>query len=93
MASGAFLLSRTMSFFPVCYMMLKGLLKNIDPSSKRRHRDMGASWYLPALHFSYLPGLATLFSVSFIESIADFANPMIIGGSYDTLATTIYLRD
>jgi len=27
-----------------------------------------------------------------IESIADFANPMIIGGSYDTLATTIYLQ-
>ena len=27
-----------------------------------------------------------------MESIADFANPMIIGGSYDTLATSIYLQ-
>ena len=39
-----------------------------------------------------LPGLGNAFLVTFIESIADFANPMIIGGSYDTLATTIYLR-
>ena len=30
--------------------------------------------------------------MTFIESIADFANPMLIGGSYDTLATTIYLQ-
>ena len=38
------------------------------------------------------PASATRFLVTFIESIADFANPMIIGGSYDTLATTIYLQ-
>ena len=81
---------QTLTFFPVCYMMLKGLLKNIDAS-----RDMGASRMkvftsvtLPLL----LPGLGNAFLVTFIESIADFANPMIIGGSYDTLATTIYLQ-
>ena len=39
-----------------------------------------------------LPGLGNAFLVTFIESVADFANPMIIGGSYDTLATTIYLQ-
>ncbi len=86
---------QTMTFFPVCYMMLKGLLKNIDPSLEEAARDMGAgrmkvftSVTLPLL----LPGLGNAFLVTFIESIADFANPMIIGGSYDTLATTIYLQ-
>lgn len=86
---------QTLTFFPVCYMMLKGLLKNIDPSLEEAARDMGASRSkvftsvtLPLL----LPGLGNAFLVTFIESIADFANPMIIGGSYDTLATTIYLR-
>ena len=39
-----------------------------------------------------LPGLGNSFLVTFIESVADFANPMMIGGSYDTLATTIYLQ-
>ncbi len=86
---------QTMTFFPVCYMMFRGLLKNIDPSMEEAARDMGASRFgvfksvtLPLL----LPGLGNAFLVTFIESIADFANPMIIGGSYDTLATTIYLR-
>lgn len=86
---------QTLTFFPVCYMMLKGLLKNIDPSLEEAARDMGASRWkvftsvtLPLI----MPGLGNAFLVTFIESIADFANPMIIGGSYDTLATTIYLQ-
>ncbi len=86
---------QTLTFFPVCYMMLRGLLKNIDPSLEEASRDMGASRFgvfksvtLPLL----LPGLGNAFLVTFIESIADFANPMIIGGSYDTLATSIYLQ-
>ena len=84
-----------LTFFPVCYMMLKGLLKNIDPSLEEASRDMGASRWkvfttvtLPLM----LPGLGNAFLVTFIESVADFANPMMIGGSYDTLATTIYLQ-
>ena len=86
---------QTLTFFPVCYMMFRGLLKNIDPSLEEAARDMGASRMkvftsvtLPLL----LPGIGNAFLVTFIESIADFANPMIIGGSYDTLATTIYLQ-
>ena len=92
---GGITIVQTLTFFPVCYMMLKGLLKNIDPSLEEAARDMGASRFkvfasvtLPLI----LPGLGNAFLVTFIESIADFANPMLIGGSYDTLATTIYLQ-
>ena len=86
---------QALTFFPVCYMMLKGLLKNIDPSLEEAARDMGASRskvFLTVTLPLLLPGLGNAFLVTFIESIADFANPMIIGGSYDTLATTIYLQ-
>jgi len=88
-------LVQTLTFFPVCYLMLKGLLKNIDPSLEEAARNMGASRThvfktvtLPLL----LPGLGNAFLITFIESVADFANPMIIGGNYDTLATSIYLQ-
>lgn len=88
-------LVQILTFFPVCYMMLKGLLRNIDPSLEEAARNMGAGRFkvfqtvtLPLL----LPGLGNAFLVSFIESVADFANPMIIGGNYDTLATSIYLQ-
>ena len=87
--------TQTLTFFPVCYLMLRGLLKNIDPSLEEAARDMGASRWrvfktvtLPLM----LPGLGNAFLVTFIESAADFANPMLIGGDYDTLATTIYLQ-
>lgn len=89
------LITQTLTFFPVCYLMLKGLLKNIDPSLEEAARDMGASRSkvfstvtLPLL----APGLGNAVLVTFIESAADFANPMLIGGDYDTLATTIYLQ-
>ena len=86
---------QTMTFFPVCYMMFRGLLKNIDPSMEEAARDMGASRWKVFTSVTFpllLPGIGNAFLVTFIESIADFANPMIIGGSYDTLATTIYLQ-
>ena len=86
---------QTLTFFPVCYLMLKGLLKNIDPSLEEASRNMGASRFMVFITVTFpllLPGLGNAFLVTFIESVADFANPMLIGGSYDTLATTIYLQ-
>lgn len=64
---------QSLTFFPVCYMMFRGLLKNIDPSLEEAARDMGASRMkvftsvtLPLL----LPGIGNAFLVTFIESIA-----------------------
>ena len=86
---------QTLTFFPVCYLMLKGLLKNIDPSIEEAARDIGASRLKVFLTITLplmLPGIGNAFLVTFIESVADFANPMLIGGDFDTLATTIYLQ-
>ncbi|WP_443741475.1 ABC transporter permease [Treponema berlinense] len=88
-------LVQILTFFPVCYMMLKGLLKNIDPSLEEAARNMGASRFKVFQTVTFpllLPGIGNAFLVSFIESVADFANPMIIGGNFDTLATSIYLQ-
>lgn len=89
------LIVQVLTFFPVCYLMLKGLLKNVDPSMEESARNLGAGRFkvfctitLPLL----LPGLGNAFLVTFIESVADFTNPMMIGGSYSTLATSIYLQ-
>lgn len=88
-------LVQTLTFFPVCYLMLKGLLKNIDPSLEEAARSMGASRWRVFMTVTFplmLPGLGNAFLITFIESVADFANPMIIGGNYDTLATSIFLQ-
>lgn len=86
---------QTMTFFPVAYLLLTGLLKHIDPSLEEAARNMGASRWktfstvtLPLM----APGIANAFLLTFIETVADFANPMVIGGNYSTLATQIYLQ-
>lgn len=86
---------QTMTFFPVAYLLLTGMLKHIDPSMEEAARNLGASrWQvfktvtLPLM----APGIANAFLLTFIETVADFANPMVIGGSYSTLATQIYLQ-
>ena len=89
------LIVQTMTFFPVAYLLLTGLLKHIDPSLEEAARNMGASRWktfttvtLPLMG----PGIANAFLLTFIETVADFANPMVIGGNYSTLATQIYLQ-
>lgn len=86
---------QVLTFFPIVYLMLRGLLKNIDPAIEESARNMGASRWkvfttttLPLM----LPGLANAFLITFIEVVADFSNPMVIGGDFSTLATQIYLQ-
>ena len=36
------------------------------------------------------PGLANAFLLGFIESLADFGNPLVLGGNYEVLSTQIF---
>ena len=36
------------------------------------------------------PGLANAFLLGFIESLADFGNPLVLGGNYEVLSTEIF---
>ncbi|MDO5088199.1 MAG: iron ABC transporter permease [Leptotrichiaceae bacterium] len=86
-------LVQVLSFFPIAYMMLVGLLQMIDPSVEEAARSLGASRFkvfsivtLPLM----LPGLANAFLLVFIQSIADYANPFVIGGKFTTIAVKIF---
>lgn len=84
-----------LTFFPIAYLVLAGLLKQIDPSMEEAARNLGASrWQtfrtvlLPLLK----PGIANSFLLVFIQTVADFGNPMVIGGNFNTLAAQVYLQ-
>jgi len=36
------------------------------------------------------PGLAAAFLLAFIESMADFGNPLVLGGNYEVISTQIF---
>lgn len=86
---------QTISYFPVAFLLLAGMLRSIDPSIEDAARDLGSSKWrtfktvtVPLVR----PGIANAFLLVFIKSVADFANPMAIGGNFSTLATQIYLQ-
>lgn len=88
-------LVQVLTFFPVAYLVLVGLLQQIDPSVEEASRDLGASrWQvfstvtLPLM----APGIANASLLVFIQSVADFGNPMVIGGNYTTMAVQIYMQ-
>lgn len=87
------LMVQSLSLAPVAYMVLVGMLRSINPYLEEAAHNMGASsWQIfrtvtwPLMR----PGLANAFLLSFITSLADFGNPMVIGGDFRTLAPTIY---
>lgn len=71
------------------------MLRSIDSSIEDAARDLGSSKWRT---FSTItvplvrPGIANAFLLVFIKSVADFANPMAIGGNFSTLATQVYLQ-
>lgn len=84
----------TLSFFPVAYMNMLGMLRNLDPAMEEAAASLGASQWkvfrsvtLPML----IPGFAASFLLLFVEAIADLANPLVIGGDFTVLASRAYI--
>ena len=84
----------SLSFFPVAYMNLLGMLRSLDPATDEAAASLGASkWQVfRTVTFPMLiPGIASSFLLLFVESIADLANPLVLGGDYTVLASRAYI--
>lgn len=87
------ILVQTLSFFPMSYLMLNGVLKTIDPSMEEASQNLGGSRWDTFSKVTFpltKPAIANSFLLTFIKSIADFGNPTAIGGGFNTLAVQIY---
>jgi iron(III) transport system permease protein len=84
---------QVMSFFPIAYLTLTGILEAIDPSVEDAALNLGASrWQIfksITLPLS-MPGIVSAVLLVFIQSLEDFSNPAVIGGNYSTLAVEAY---
>lgn len=84
---------QTMSFFPIAYLTLSGILESIDASVEDAACNMGANrwktFWTVTLPLS-LPGIISGALLVFIQSLEDFSNPATIGGSYTTLSIEVY---
>lgn len=84
---------QSITFFPIAYLTLVGILESIDASVEDAALNLGASrWYIfrtVTLPLS-IPGIASAALLVFIQSLEDFGNPAVISGDYSTLAVEAY---
>jgi len=86
-------LAQMFAFTPIAFMIMRGVVQGISPSLEEAAQTLRASRTatfrsvtLPLMK----PGLANAFLVGFIESMADFGNPIVVGGQYSVLSTEIF---
>ncbi len=85
--------AQTFAFTPIAFMIMRGVVQGIAPSLEEAAQTLRATpnqtfmtVTLPLLK----PGLANAFLVGFIESMADFGNPIVVGGQFSVLSTEIF---
>lgn len=87
------LIAQLLAFTPIAFLVLIGVVEGVSPSMEEAAQTLRANrWQtfwtvsLPLMR----PGLANAFLLGFIESMADFGNPLVLGGNFDVLSTEIF---
>ncbi|HTN97710.1 MAG TPA: iron ABC transporter permease [Nordella sp.] len=86
-------LVQTLAFTPIAYLVLIGVVDGISPSMEEAARTLRADRWRTFKTVTWpllRPGLANAFLIGFVESLADFGNPLVLGGNFDVLATDIF---
>jgi iron(III) transport system permease protein len=88
-------LVQTLTFYPIAVLTLSGVLRAINTTLEYAAHDLGQdSWgvlrtiTLPLA----IPGIASAGLLVSMYSLADFGNPMLIGGNFRVLATESYVQ-
>lgn len=87
------LMAQVLAFAPITFLVILGALEAINPSLEEASATLGAR---PVRTFRRVtwpllrPALAAAFLLAFIESLADFGNPIVLGGGYEVLSIKIY---
>ncbi|WNF36681.1 iron ABC transporter permease [Bacillaceae bacterium IKA-2] len=87
-------IAQVLGYFPVAYMMIESSLRSINPTVENASQDLGAS-QMKTIRSVTLPlaGTAILKAglIVFVMALADFSNPLIIGGGESFLASDAFL--
>ncbi|WP_373818915.1 ABC transporter permease [Glaesserella sp.] len=86
-------IAHTLALTPMSFMILEGALKSIHPSVEEAAYTLRSNRYQAFFNIIFpllKPALANSFLVVVIQSLADFSTPLVLGGSFDVIATQIY---
>jgi iron(III) transport system permease protein len=91
----AIVVAQVLTFLAPAHLVLVRTMRSIDPALEEAAESLGASHLTTVSRVTLAlarPGLAAAASIVFILSIADFANPFLVGADYVVLATEIYTQ-
>ncbi len=87
------LLTQALAFTPIAFLVLIGVVQGIAPAMEEAAQTLRAGRWQTFKKVTWplmRPGLANAFLVGFIESLADFGNPLVMGGGFEVLSTKIF---
>jgi iron(III) transport system permease protein len=85
--------AQILAYAPIAYLVLQGVVQSLDAALEEAAETLGASrWHVLRTVIWPLarPGVANAFLLVAIESLADFGNPIILGGGKPFLATEVF---
>jgi iron(III) transport system permease protein len=87
------LISQLLSQTPLAFMILLGVIQGVSPTLEEAAQTLRASrWHsFKTVTWPLLrPGVANTCLLGFVESLADFGNPLVLGGNFEVLSTKIF---
>ncbi|MCV0397251.1 MAG: iron ABC transporter permease [Rhizobiaceae bacterium] len=87
------LIAQVLAFTPIAFLVMIGVVEGVSPSMEEAAQTLRANRWQTFVTVSLplmRPGLANAFLLGFIESMADFGNPLVLGGNFDVLSTEIF---
>ena len=91
---GGLVMVQTICMFPIAFMAISSILKSIDSTMEDAALDLRATRLKTFLSITLplsLPGILSAWLLVFTNSLADFANPLLLAGSYRVLSVEAYI--
>ncbi|MDR7544800.1 MAG: iron ABC transporter permease [Armatimonadota bacterium] len=86
-------LAQVLAYTPIAFLILQGVVQQLDVAMEEAAETLGANrWHILRTVIWPLarPGVANAFLLVAIESLADFGNPIVVGGGKPYLATEVF---
>ena len=87
------LISQLLSQTPLAFMILLGVIQGVSPTLEEASQTLGANHWHTFKNVTWpllRPGVANTCLLGFVESLADFGNPLVLGGNFEVLSTKIF---
>ncbi len=91
---GGLTIVQVIGMFPIAFMSISGVLRQIDSTVEDASLDLSATRWQTFKEVTLplsVPGILSAWLLVFTNSLADFANPLLLSGDYRVLSTEAYM--